>query len=52
MLNSTFFGSRPGCGLVVSILAFYLSSNPNEAYSFSVKTFFDTSEKKPGLAHF
>ena len=43
---------------MVSVLAFYSddpSSNPAEAYSFSVKFVFEKNEnkqKRPGLAHF
>ena len=48
-----------GGGQVVSVLAFYSnnpSSNPAEAYSFSVKFLFEKEQKqnkkRPGLVHF
>ena len=47
-----------GCGQVVSVLAFYSddpSSNPAEAYSFSVNFVFEKNQNKQkegGVGHF
>ena len=40
---------------MVRVFAFFaddLSSNPAEAYSFSVKFMFEINNKRPGLAHY